>query len=350
MNSINIISNDNQKLNFYGYRNILIFAAGFEERGIAFLKEHSKTLLNHCHVLVINYPNVNIEWQEVIKELLKVYNFSFQALNDINYLSREIKEYNPDNIFVDISSMERHLLFKVLNIVDEIKINYNIIYTEAEKYYPLFEFYKELIDNSNNNNELAFDKYLDSEGSQLVYSYECDLYEDEAFLGLPEPGHPVLLVSFFGFKRSRLQLLLQSFEVDKKIFILSEPLREDLKWRKELQKIINYDLYQKNKPFVKELKTFDILESYKFLESNLSKDFTFLKNNVILSPLGSKVQTIACFYFWRNHKEVNIVFSLPKKYYSDKYSIGYRDTFLFTYEFLDLNLRKTWKQSLQMIY
>jgi hypothetical protein len=349
---INIISNSNEieQLQFHNSRNLLIFSAGFEERCIAFLKEHSKTLLAHCHILMINYPTVNNQWQEEINEILKYLGFSCQPIQDLFKLSDAINSYSPENIFVDISSMDRLTMFRVLKIVDEIEIDYNIIYTEAENYYPLIEFYNDLIDNSNKNYELAFDKYLDKENSPLVYSYECELYEDENFMGLPEPGYPILLVSFFGFKRSRLQLLLQSLEVDKKIFILSEPLREDLKWRKELQKIINYDLYQKNKNFVKELKTLNILESYSFLESNICKDLTFLKNNVILSPLGSKVQTIACFYFWRNHKEVSIIFSLPKKFYEDKYSIGYRDTFLFTFNFINKNLRKKWKPSIQMTY
>jgi hypothetical protein len=342
--------NEFQQLQFHNSKNLLIFSAGFEERCIAFLKEYSKNLLVHCHVIIINYPNINKEWQNEIADILEISKFSYEFIDDISTLANEILSYKPETIFVDISSMDRLTIFRVLKIVDEIKITYNIIYTEAEKYYPLIDFYNDLIDFSNKNYELAFDKYLEKENSPLVYSYDCNLFEDENFIGLPEPGYPVLLVSFFGFKRSRLQLLLQSLEVDKKIFILSEPLREDLKLRKDLKKIINFDLYQKNKTFVKELKTFNILESYQFLESHICENLTSLKYNVILSPLGSKGQTIACFYLWRNHKEIRIIFSLPKKFYPDKYSLGYRDTFIFTFEFLNKNLGKTWKPSIQVTH
>jgi len=42
------------------------------------------------------------------------------------HFANEILSYKPETIFVDISSMDRLTIFRVLKIVDEIKITYNI--------------------------------------------------------------------------------------------------------------------------------------------------------------------------------------------------------------------------------
>jgi hypothetical protein len=62
------------------------------------------------------------------------------------------------------------------------------------------------------------------------------------------------------------------------------------------------------------------------------EDQTLRKSNIYLAPLGSKMQTVGAFLFWRRHPEISIVFSQPKRYFRNKFSRNSRDTFVVTYD------------------
>ena len=137
-----------------------------------------------------------------------------------------------------------------------------------------------------------------------------------------------MLLAFFAFKRSRLQAVLQELQVERKLFILSQPVRSDIGWRKECQKIANWDLVRKNESNVKTLPTLYPWDVARFLQANTYGNQLFTKYNIVLAPLGSKMQTIGCYLFWSTHREISVVFSHPEEYFSEAYSVGYRDTFM----------------------
>ena len=321
-------------------KSIIIVSAGFEERCIAFLRKFSCLIHQNSFVIIFDYPKINTQWRNEIISTITNNGLNYITLkfDENEKLKSFVKKYNPNEIFLDISGIGRYNIFKLLHTIEQTNSPYHIIYTEANEYYPLKSFYDE-IHTQSSSLEHTFNLYLDKETKDLVYSYECNILVDKIFMGDIEPGLPILLITFFGFKRSRLQIVLQSLDVDKKIFILSEPTRKDIKWRKTLQKIINYDLYQKNIDNIKTLKTSTPQDTFNYLLDIINNDSAVYTHNIKLVPLGSKLQTVACFYIWNKFKEISIIFSLPNEYYADKYSKGYKNTFIITNKYIKEHLK-----------
>lgn len=324
--------------NAYKKKNlVLIIAAGFEQRNIAIMEIIKSVVIPIKKIIILDYEN--IEQNEPIRS--KIINMAttistaiqIVKTGELQNLLVHIEILENDMLVIDITGMARIIIFQILNLIDKAKIAYNIAYTEAEEYFPLKEFYDTLIADDANE-EVAFSRYLENEKTELVYSYDCDIVQPIEFIGNPEPGRPAMILTFFTFKRSRLQVILQVLEMEKKVLILSEPVRKDLKWRRDFMKIANLDIIQKNAPDVKFLSTVDAFQVMNFFEEKAYKNKEYTKYNLILAPLGSKMQTIGSYLFWRKHPEISVLFSQPRSYFKDAYSRGYRDTFIITAETL----------------
>ncbi len=315
----------------------LIVTAGFEDRNLAVMERIKTASLPIKKVIVLDYENKNDNEpirSKIIKEA-NVISKSIEMLeiDRISELPNLLKAVEIDRLLVDIAGMTRVLIFQVLNILDKNDVAYDIVYTEAETYFPLRSFYDRLMENVPDK-EAAFSKYLEHERAEFVYSYDCDIVQLDEFFGNPEPGNPAMIMTFFTFKRSRLQAILQSLELEKKLFILSEPVRSELKWRKEFMEIANLDLIHKNEPYVQVLNTLNPFKLLCFLDEKTYKNRDYSRFNLILAPLGSKMQTVGSYFYWKKHPEVSVIFSQPRSYYSNAYSEGYKDTFIITSEII----------------
>ena len=320
-------------------RSITLFlSAGFEDRArtaAVFLGKRSS--LVPASAVVLDYEDLETNGPNRDK-VIGVLKNSFSIVDVIKLpeiekaLSLcEERSMKGDIILVDISGMSRILIFKVLNYLISSNIPFQIVYTEAETYYPNKSFYKKLRLAYEKGETKLLDEYQKLEQSEVIYSYDCEVDLPSEFRGRPEPGRPSVLIAFLTFKRSRLQTILRAFEFSNRILIVGEPVREDLRWRKELLALINYDLIKKRPTETKTLFTLDPFLISKNLEEYL-EDQTLRKSNIYLAPLGSKMQTVGAFLFWRRHPEISIVFSQPKRYFRDKFSRNSRDTFVVTYD------------------
>lgn len=324
--------------NTYKKKNlVLILAAGFEKRNKVIMEIIKTVAIPIKKIIILDYENTEqneptrseiINMAAEISALIQIV-----KTGELQNLLVHMEILENDMLIIDITGMSRIIIFQILNLIDKSKITYNIAYTEAEEYFPLKELYDTLIANYVNE-EVAFGRYLEKEKAEFVYSYDCDIIQPIEFIGNPEPGRPAMMLTFFTFKRSRLQALLQVLEIEKKVLVLSEPVREDLKWRRDFMKIANLDIIQKNVPGVKVASTLDPFHVMLFFEEIAYKNKEYIKYNLILAPLGSKMQTIGSYLFWRKHPEVSVLFSQPRSYFKDAYSRGYRDTFIITAETL----------------
>ena len=208
------------KNHYSNSKTILIVAAGFEKRCIAViehLKQHEQKL---DEILIIDYndtilneperSNIISSAKEISRRITIFDDLNFDSLFELNNSKLQKK------ILIDITGMTRVIVFKLLNYCDSKKMDYDIIYTEAEKYFPTKEFYERLISNTTYEEE-AFMNYLENEKTELAYSYDCNIIQPKEFMGELEPGKPSMLLTFLTFKRSRLQRLLQEFEFDNKL-------------------------------------------------------------------------------------------------------------------------------------
>lgn len=312
-------------------KNILIIACGFEERVLGILHKSQLLKVPYKRIVILDYDNDELNEPNksiVISECKKICQNTFNIkLRNIDRLSSSLEYQKGDRVLVDITGMSHVLSFQVLAFLNQSNIEFDIVYTEAELYYPEESFYDKLMMDTDKY-EVGFSRYLEKERTEFVYSSNCDIVQPPEFFGSPEPGLPTFLIAFLTFRRSRLQLLLQEYELEKKMFILSEPVREDLKWRKKFMEIANYDILEKNKNSVFTLDTLHPFKIFNLLEERLYKSRDYIRYNILLSPIGSKMQTIGSFLFWVKHPEISVVFTQPTAYSKDYFTKGCKDTFI----------------------
>jgi hypothetical protein len=317
------------------YRESVTFiaAAGFEARSIGAMVLIREAKIKVIDAFILDYPNRDLN--EPNRSVLIAGLRSIRAnvsLIDVTEEGVGIKDaISPlgKKVIVDVSSMDRMVIFSMLFELDRRGLPWELIYTEAEKYFPPIDFFLSLVKNDASN-DVAFSRYLETEKSEFAYSHESRLIRLAEFFGNPEPGRPFMLISFFAFKRARLQLLMQDFEFEKKVFVLGAPVRNDLSWRKRCMEIVNWDLIRKNPGAVRELPTLYPAGTEAFLEDVAYRSGDFARYNILLAPLGSKMQSIGCYNFWKRHSEIGLVFSHPRSFFPPSYSESYRDTFLYT--------------------
>ena len=166
------------------------------------------------------------------------------------------------------------------------------------------------------------------EEAEIMYSSNCDIEEISELPGRIFPNHPVMLLAFLTFKRSRLSSILTQFETNTRILIKTIPVRADLKWREKALEIINFDLIDENRNGIVSLPTLYWEKTYEFLMKLYAENHIGYRFNVLLAPLGGKMQTVGAWYFAIKNPDVKVITSTPRKHFPNKYSIGYTDTHL----------------------
>jgi hypothetical protein len=139
-----------------------------------------------------------------------------------------------------------------------------------------------------------------------------------------------MLISFLTLKRSRLAAILREYESNVRVLIEGVPIRDDLKWRERLMEIINFDIIEDNRHAICKVETLDWQVTYRILSDLYNKENARYRFNVLLAPLGSKMQTLGAWVFASQNPGVRAVTSTPAKHFPEKYSNGYRQTFLIT--------------------
>jgi len=312
--------------------NVLV-SAGFEDRTQALFYKFKAHNVRINSTIVIDYENSTIN-EPNRSSLLRI---ASEISNDLNVVTEGELLNNIDNIInekirskliIDITGMSRLQFYNIMNCLSNNNIRFDIAYSEAEKYYPDKEFYERLKIESHDNEDLFFNAYQKEADAEMVYSFDCEIIQPIAFRGRPEPGRSAALVGFLTFKRSRLQSILRRYEFSKRFLILGEPVRDEIKWRKEMMELINGDLLKKRDSEIFTMHTLYPQETYDLLDRIIYQSGEYKKYNIYLAPLGSKMQTLGTYIFWRNHQEIATVFSQPKKYFINAYSHSWKDTFI----------------------
>jgi len=296
----------------------LAFKLGFKPKHVILLKyqgEENKT--NYAKVVKIGKALVSepSHYHEIETKDISFLNDFFATLNQ-----------NTNRIVCDITGLSRSLILRVLSQVYKRKLKLSLIYTEAKEYYPRkkdFRSFLKLEDISE-----AFDKLTEYEEAEIMYSSNCDIEEISELPGRIFPNHPVMLLAFLTFKRSRLSSILTQFETNTRILIKTIPVRADLKWREKALEIINFDLIDENRNGIVSLPTLYWEKTYEFLMKLYAENHIGYRFNVLLAPLGGKMQTVGAWYFAIKNPDVKVITSTPRKHFPNKYSIGYTDTHL----------------------
>ena len=316
----------------------VIFCAGFEDRTLGFLNFLSKKkniTLNHA--VIIDY--VDTELNEPSRTRLinaATLHFKECSLVKIDKLFRLLEISNDIPLFIDISGMNRNTIFDVIFFLYSNKIVFHIVYTEAQSYYPDYNFYLELKAQSLSNEVtiLTDDSFEDAD---TIYSKDSNVVIPQKFSGSIEFLRNSVLIGFYTFKKSRLQAILNSVEFDQKFLLLSKPERDDLQWRRDFMELMNTDSLSYHKILKSDTSTLYVNLIMEEIDNILNicadkkcSDYFKLYNtsNVYIAPLGSKMQTLACLFTKIKYPDVSIIFSEPSKYYPNKFSFGCGNSFI----------------------
>jgi hypothetical protein len=312
----------------------LILNNGYETRAVRGVELLHKLELRVQNVILLRYSGEENQdnYKKIVplaKDLVST-SGRYEEIDSRNIkgIERYLENINAhtDRIICDISGLSRTLILRLLSLIYYRNLKFSLVYTEAKEYYPRKEEFQSFL-NLPDISE-AFNKLTEYEEAELMYSSNCDVEEIPELPGRIFPNHPVLLIAFLAFKRSRLSSILNQYETNSRILIKTVPIRKDLKWRGKALEIINFDLIDENKNSVVELPTLFWQKTYDFLSNIYSSNYIGYRFNVILSPLGGKMQTVGTWYFAIRNPDVKVVTSIPRKHFPKKYSIGYGHTHL----------------------
>ncbi|WAI02230.1 metallophosphoesterase family protein [Methanogenium organophilum] len=305
---------------------IFIGAAGFEDRGFAFLNKMALRNKKFAYVFGIKYEPYNPKNRETefgdLANTLTINKMEWLNYNRVNpdtfysEFNKIQKVINSTNdIIIDVSSFSKFLIIFLLNLLSNFQGNIHIIYSEAEIYHPTQE--KFLSEKENHNYPLPLPTFLTKDIYKLVCINELS--------SITMAGSPLLMIAFPTFNHQELGALLNEMNPQYLIEIEGVPHNSVNEWRSDAIRWVNERIEKSligNIKHIhhKEARTFEYIELVKILEG-IYNDYKY-SHKCVISPTGSKLQTIGVFVFNRMHPEIQLVYPIVKKFAED-YSEGY---------------------------
>ncbi len=314
---------------------LLILAAGFEDRAFNFLLNSDFDLDAHCILIeFLSGPELN-------KDIFNNYLIRVKALfaeekihiiqlgNSVQLFEKNLNDQLLklprfiNNVWIDISGMPTHTICVTLNSVRTLypTQSQNIIYSAAASYFPTFEEFTELSKKSDNNEEFV-PKTMTMEMSEVLIL--------ETFSGHRSKEGISCLAVFPGYDANRTGGVIDSINPSMLLFIFGDPNDSDLKWRLKLSKQLHRKFESTRKCAVESVSSLDANQSLNILSEYY--DYLFEDYDFTIAPLCSKMQVVGTFLFWERYKEVQLVFPLPVGYDLEKKPVGSSASFITTLE------------------
>ena len=165
-----------------------------------------------------------------------------------------------------------------------------------------------------------YKKYLQSAALKAIHILP-------EFGGNSRPGHHTCLIVHAGHEPNRIEGLVDDYAPSRLIVVYGKSPHEKFEWRTQLSKELHKDLFSKWHVREIEISTLQLDETLGTLET----EFQIIREHydVAITPMGSKMQALAVYLFWRRHPEIQLVFTTPIKFNPDRYSRQSRRTFLY---------------------
>jgi len=307
---------------------LFIQAVGFENRTVGIAAQLSK-LPNFkvSEAILIRY-NTNIEDNVFYEEMLlnyinrfteKIIFFTFdeQISSTINHKLNYLKNNQPLNILVDISSFSSGLILSLIRILLFSNNNIYIVYTEGEIYHPTDTEFEIILDEKHDNHSLYQTKGI--EHVKISPDYNGGTKENQD-----------LVISFPSFRAERTysiiafidDLILKHRERNRIIWIIGEPHMDEIisEKRMSIQKQLNR-ISSEDKVY--SVSTLDYKKTLITLDHIYNELFS--KYHINISDLGSKMQSLGIALFANLRRDVTVFYAEPKKYNPAHYSDGIKD-------------------------
>lgn len=298
---------------------LFICSCGFEDRALTIPSELSKIGNYRTKYSIILNHETNAEDNEVNRPTLSQFLESFSLnkhftltfsqenfVSEIHKVLQNLTATDISRVSIDITACSTQMITALMRILFNEKISLRILYTEAAVYHPTQEEY-----NTPEN------WTLDGKGASrgIVTAIGSCLYHGNNMSELP-----ILLVAFPTFKSERIRSIQSELQPTETIWILGIPHFADNVWRKDAMSKIN-EIADSDRTY--DIKTFDYIDTFCTLEEIYSS--VERSHHLIISPHGSKFQTIGVSLFCMLHQDVALWFSVPQSFNPAQYSSGHKD-------------------------
>jgi hypothetical protein len=300
-----------------------IGCAGFEDRATSSLDYMKMNNININKAICIKYKPFNRKNRvKILKNKVENLGGKIKWCFYNRYDPENFEQILPtllnwneiDNIVVDISGMSKMLIMILLHNLKMIYKNIlYVLYSEAEIYHPTLQEYNKEMKNS--IPKMSIPIFLTSEIYKIITT--------PSLSSVSMQGYPILLITYPTFNYLELITLHIEISPQKMILIEGEPLNTKDKWRLNAIKEINKTFIDSSDVNSEScvLTTFDHIPNLQYLQE-LYKKYRYT-HKILLSPTGSKLQTIACHIFKQLYPEIQIVYPVTKAFIGE-YSEGCR--------------------------
>ena len=328
---------------------VLIQAIGFETRTVAFAEKLSNLpSFKVKETILIKYmTNIedNLFFEEKILSFLEKFSTSISFFNSeddftvaFNQKIVSLRQSEPLNILMDISSFSSGMTLSLMRILLFSKNNLFILYTEGLVYHPTESEYEKIQQENSDDHALYQTKGI--EKVKISFEYSGGTKENQD-----------LVISFPSFRSERTEsiiayideLILKQQERKRIIWVIGEPNMEDGKKerRMEIQKKLN-GIKPEDKTY--SISTLDYKKTLLTLDHIYNEEYT--KYHINISDLGSKMQTLGIALFANLRRDVSVFYAEPKKYNPLHYSEGIKNYWIIEFGSTDKLLETLFKVDL----
>jgi hypothetical protein len=314
---------------------LFIAAGGFDKRALTFIRRAYVRKFNIEQAILLRYvtqrednePNFNrlmtrvkkftnnVEIidvdvhkpDKILKELAEKVHFASKSLNSLSAV-------------IDISGMAHVLICCCLRAADNNLLQTSVVYTEASDYYPREAKWDVVIDAVQKRNFKIMAKYLQTAGLG-------DIQIPTDFKGNTRPGYKACLFVMTGYEPNRVQGLVDDYAPNAIVAFYGKSPHEKLHGRQDLSIDLHkhiFDGWRYRERY--DISTLEVKNILNILEN----EYQTLRSeyDVGVTSQCSKMQTVASYIFWKQHPEVQLIFTTPVKW-SKRHSMGEGHTFQF---------------------
>lgn len=297
---------------------VYIAAAGFEDRATAVL---DRCILENAMVekaFLIEYKphgdprNRVSEFMDKLRQIgASVSCIAYDRRNPQEFQTRCLslfRSIDSSEVIVDISGMSKFLIMVVLQSLRKVQNELTIVYAEADIYHPTKE---------------EFERETKKSGTtpDFLTTGVYDILTVSSLSSVSMQGYPILMLAFPTFNHFEIAALHNEFSPQNMILLEGEPHEEQDKWR--LQGIREVNKNALSSPDYasesKVLSTFDYRSNVEAFEE-IYRRYSY-SHKILVSPTGSKLQTLAVFMFKQLHPDIQIVYPITEAFigeYSEK--------------------------------
>ena len=298
----------------------LVLAAGFEDRALAAIGSASDVCKEFSVVLIRYLPElVENREDEVIalcrKHSLDVHEVVYdrRCPSGIGLSVLDVVSKFQD-IVIDVSAMSRLLLVQLIVSVLEARLEFEVIYTEANVYPPSKSDYVGALTSGS-----ISPSFLSSGVFEVVSTPELS---STAML-----GGSIRLISFPSFDHSQLANLVQEVQPSQNDVVNGVPPRQDMAWRRRAIRDLNRSTLKSiQRSTMFDASTLDYRETLTLILAIYEQHSAF--DRIVIAPTGSKMQSVAVALARGVLGDIQICYPTPMRFVDpSRYTEGVRQTY-----------------------